>query len=90
MATDSATSLCYRRNAVNLPRGRRFRVQHRRCMRGVRSNRYRLCSGALPTGDSSRLRWLCTGSAPRLCSPPGISIVKQPLTPLTARVSAIP
>jgi hypothetical protein len=30
----------------------RSHLQHRRWTQGVRYNRYRLCSGALPTGDS--------------------------------------
>jgi hypothetical protein len=37
----------------NVSGRRRLHVQHRRCTRGVRSNRYRLCSG-LSRGDSSQ------------------------------------
>ena len=69
----------------------RFHLQHRRWTRGVRSNRYRLCSGALPTWDSSQGAVVMHRFPRHDCAvPPGISVVKHPLTLLTARVGAIP
>jgi hypothetical protein len=59
-----------------------------RCTRGVRSNRHRLWSGGLLlTGDASQGAGVMHRSARQTCAvPPGISVVKHPLTLWTARV----